>query len=74
MFNALQIAALQQPLMVNTEKENTMNLITWIKSLFKEVTHQDRLEQFVAGKNPQNTAEVEYWIRRYDTHHKEWAL
>lgn len=46
----------------------------WIKSLIQVRTYQDSVEQFVASKHPATTAEVEYWIREYDTHHKEWAL
>lgn len=50
-----------------------MKLLKWIKSLFTMTSYQDSLECFVNSKHPQNPAEVEYWIREYDTH-KGWAL
>jgi hypothetical protein len=49
-------------------------LIGWIKSLISERTYQDSVEYFVASKNPTTTSEVEYWIRHYDQHKKEWSL
>jgi hypothetical protein len=51
-----------------------MKLLNWIKSLFIEVSYQDNIEQFVLSKNPTTTAEVEYWIRKYDTKEKGWVL
>ena len=48
-------------------------IIGWIKSLVQERTYQDSVEYYVASKNPTTTAEVEYWIRKYDTR-KEWVL
>ena len=51
-----------------------MKLLQWIKSLFAERTYQDSVEYYVASKNPTSTAEVEYWIRKYDTQQKEWAI
>jgi hypothetical protein len=49
-------------------------ILGWIKSLFVERTYQDSVEYYVASKNPTTTAEVEYWIREYDTHRKAWTL
>lgn len=61
--------------MVNTDiKEITMKIIQWITSLFNGPSYQDSLEYFVASKQPKNTAEVEYWIRVYDQHRKEWVI
>ena len=48
-------------------------IIGWIKSLVQERTYQDSVEYYVASKNPTTTAEVEHWIRQYDTR-KEWTL
>jgi len=49
--------------------------IEWIKSLFADRNYQDSVEYYVASKRPTTTAEVEYWIREYDTHRKGgWAL
>ena len=60
--------------MVNTEKGITMKILQWIKSLFSGMSYQGTLERFVASKHPQNIAEVEYWVRHYDYHRKEWVL
>lgn len=49
-------------------------ILGWIKSLFRERTYQDSVEYYVASKHPTSTAEVEYWIREYDTRRKDWAL
>lgn len=49
-------------------------ILGWAKSLFQERTYQDSVEYYVASKNPTTTAEVEYWIREYDTHRKAWTL
>ena len=51
-----------------------MKILQWIKSLFSGLSYQGTLEHFVASKHPQNIAEVEYWVRHYDYHHKEWVL
>lgn len=48
-------------------------LFGWIKSLIRERSYQDSVESYVASKNPSTTAEVEHWIRQYDTR-KEWLL
>jgi hypothetical protein len=48
--------------------------IQWVKSLLAERSHQDSVEHYVASKHPTTTAEVEYWIREYDTHKKAWSL
>jgi hypothetical protein len=49
-------------------------LIGWIKSLIRERSYQDSVENYVASKSPKSTAEVEYWIREYDTRRREWSL
>ena len=51
-----------------------MKFLEWIKSLFTERSYQNNIEYYVASKNPTTTSEVEYWIRHYDQHVKEWAL
>lgn len=50
-----------------------MKLLQWIKSLFTAQSYQDQLDSYIASKRPTTTAEVEHWIRQYDTR-KEWAL
>ena len=50
-----------------------MKLLQWIKSLFAAPSYQAELEDFVSSKNPQTTADVEHWIRLYDSR-KGWAL
>lgn len=50
-----------------------MKLLQWIKSLFAAPSYQAELERFVSSKHPTTTAEVEHWIRQYDTQ-KGWAL
>ena len=51
-----------------------MQLIQWIKSLFRAVSHQDYLEQFLRSKRPSNTAEVEYWIQHYELNRRRELL
>ena len=34
-------------------------------NLFNRNVHSEAMEKFVASKNPQNTAEAEYWMREY---------
>lgn len=43
-----------------------MKLIKWITSLFKTPSYQESVEQYINSKYPTNTAEVEFWARRYD--------
>jgi len=50
-----------------------MQLLQWIKSLFAAPSYQDALEVYVSSKHPTTTAEVEHWIRQYDTR-KDWVL
>jgi hypothetical protein len=45
-----------------------MQLLQWIKSLFSAPSYQDRLDTFVASKNPRTTSEVEYWIQYFEHH------
>ena len=49
------------------------NLIGWIKSLVRERSYQDSVENYVASKSRNSTAEVEYWIREYDQTQKGWS-
>jgi hypothetical protein len=49
-------------------------ILQWAKSLFTERTYQDSVEYYVASKHPKSTAEVEYWVREYDQHRKEWGI
>lgn len=46
----------------------------WVKSLFAKRTYQDSVEYYVASKHPKSTAEVEYWVREYETKQKDWAF
>jgi hypothetical protein len=50
-----------------------MQILQWIKSLFTAQSYQDQLDIYVTSKRPTTTAEVEHWIRQYDTR-KEWLL
>ena len=50
-----------------------MKLLQWITSLFAVPSYQDQLDRFITSKRPTTTAEVEHWIRQYDTR-KDWAL
>ena len=60
---------------VNTKEISMLTaLFGWIKSLIQERSYQDSVEYYVASKHPTTTAEVEYWIREYDTHKKAWSL
>ena len=49
-------------------------ILEWAKSLLQTRSYQDSVEYYVASKHPKSTAEVEYWIREYDTRRKDWAL
>jgi len=49
-------------------------LFGWITNLFQARQYQDSVEYFVASKNPTTTSEVEYWIRHYDQHKKDFVL
>jgi len=51
-----------------------MQLLQWIKSLFAERSYQTSVEHYVTSKNPTTPSEVEYWIRQYDQHQKDWSL
>jgi hypothetical protein len=50
-----------------------MQLLQWIKSLFTASSYQDELDVYVTSKHPTTTAEVEHWIRQYDSR-KGWSL
>lgn len=51
-----------------------MKLLKWIKSLFEGCSYQDGIDAYITSKNPTTASEVDYWIREYDQHRKEWAL
>lgn len=42
-----------------------MKFLIWIKSLLKETSYQDNIEAYLATKRPNNTAELELWIKNY---------
>jgi len=63
-----------ESLVVNTKKENTMKLLQLIKNLFKSTSDQDRLNNFIIGKQPTTASEVEHWIRVYDQKQQGWIL
>ena len=71
--NTDRLNILVETLILYKTKENKMKLLQWIKSLFITPSYQEGLDRFISSKNPTNTAEVEHWIRLYDTR-KEWAL
>ena len=50
-----------------------MQVLNWIKSLFKAPSYQDELERYISSKHPTTAADVEYWIRSFELH-KEWVL
>ena len=50
-----------------------MQLLKWIKTLFAAQSYQDQLDSYITSKRPTSAAEVEHWIRQYDTR-KEWVL
>jgi hypothetical protein len=60
-------------LMVNTEKEKKMSqvsqmfiqIVKRLAEMFPGSDHQSRLEQYIANRHPQCTADVEHWERRY---------
>jgi hypothetical protein len=49
-------------------------LINAIQKLFGQKYHSD-LEQYIAGKNPTNAADVDYWQRQYEhkTYTQSWG-
>jgi hypothetical protein len=55
-----------------------MKLLKWIKSLFTSANanyNNWHVEAYVASKRPQNSAEVEYWIRHYEHNSRNgWAI
>jgi hypothetical protein len=50
-----------------------MQLLQWIKSLFAARSYQDQLDSYITSKHPTTTAEVEHWIRQYDSR-QGWSL
>jgi hypothetical protein len=49
------------------ERTHTMSKILEKLTKFFEINKQSQLEQFINSKRPTNAAEVEYWIRQYET-------
>jgi len=60
---------------INTQEKITMKtLMNAIQKLFGQKYHSD-LEQYIAGKNPTNAADVDYWQRQYEhkTYTQSWG-
>jgi hypothetical protein len=41
------------------------NLLERLAEMFPGSDYQSRLEQYIVNRNPQSTADVEHWERRY---------
>jgi hypothetical protein len=41
------------------------NLLERLAEMFPGSDYQSKLEQYIANRNPQSTADVEHWERRY---------
>lgn len=50
-----------------------LDYLTNLLSFFK-FSHRDHLDAYIASKNPQNSAEVDYWMREYDRKTKFMAF
>lgn len=53
----------------------TQRIHTMLKQLFEFIfkfsrglNYQSELDRYVTSKNPQSTAEVDYWTRQFDQH------
>jgi hypothetical protein len=42
------------------------NLLERVKSAFKPVSEQERIDAYIAEKQPTNVCDVEYWLNEYD--------
>ena len=42
------------------------NILERLAEMFPTQNYQSKLEEYVSSKYPQNAADIEYWIRRYD--------
>jgi hypothetical protein len=40
-------------------------LLERLAEMFPKSDYQSRLEQYIAGRNPKSTADVEHWERQY---------
>jgi len=40
--------------------------LKWITSLFEAPSYGQRMEKYIASKNPTNIADVEYWASTFD--------
>jgi len=57
---------------IGTHKENTMKSIyKFLENLFKPVTHQNKLEEYIVSHNPQSVNDVEKLTRDYDRKMKQ---
>lgn len=55
-----------------TNKENTMKIKEWIKSLFNgNHAYESGLEQYLRSKKPASVADIEHWITIY---HRQGGL
>jgi hypothetical protein len=61
--------------MVNHYRRTTMiqDILERLAEMFPKQNYQSRLDAYVTSKNPQNAAEVDMWIRDYETHNNGWA-
>ena len=41
------------------------NLLQRLARMFPDSDYQSRLEQYIASRHPQSTADVEHWERQY---------
>jgi hypothetical protein len=49
----------------NTEEKMLANLLKRLAEMFPSNNYQSRLEQYIAARHPQNTADVEMMERQY---------
>lgn len=51
------------------------NLIERLAELFPEQDYSNRLEQYIAARQPKTAAEVEYWQRQFESQdHRGFSL
>ena len=43
-----------------------MSFLARIVAALQKSTRQNELDDFIASKNPQNPADVDYWVRVFD--------
>jgi ArsR family metal-binding transcriptional regulator len=49
------------------------NILERLAEMFPKQNYQSRLETFIVSKRPQNAAEIDMWIREYETNKQGWA-